>query len=487
MVNQLHIFNFPFMAQGHMLPALDMANLFTSRGVKVTLITTHQHVPMFTKSIERSRNSGFDISIQSIKFPASEVGLPEGIESLDQVSGDDEMLPKFMRGVNLLQQPLEQLLQESRPHCLLSDMFFPWTTESAAKFGIPRLLFHGSCSFALSAAESVRRNKPFENVSTDTEEFVVPDLPHQIKLTRTQISTYERENIESDFTKMLKKVRDSESTSYGVVVNSFYELEPDYADYYINVLGRKAWHIGPFLLCNKLQAEDKAQRGKKSAIDADECLNWLDSKQPNSVIYLCFGSMANLNSAQLHEIATALESSGQNFIWVVRKCVDEENSSKWFPEGFEERTKEKGLIIKGWAPQTLILEHESVGAFVTHCGWNSTLEGICAGVPLVTWPFFAEQFFNEKLITEVLKTGYGVGARQWSRVSTEIIKGEAIANAINRVMVGDEAVEMRNRAKDLKEKARKALEEDGSSYRDLTALIEELGAYRSQVERKQQD
>ena len=85
-----------------------------------------------------------------------------------------------------------------------------------------------------------------------------------------------------------------------------------------------------------------------------------------------------------------------------------------------------GLIIRGWAPQVLILDHEAIGAFVTHCGWNSTLEGITAGKPMVTWPIFAEQFYNEKLVTDVLKTGVGVGVKEWLRVHGDHVKSEAV-------------------------------------------------------------
>lgn len=475
MVQQLHVFFFPFFAHGHMLPTLDMAKVFCSRGVKATIITTPLHAPVFNKAIEKCVHLGLDISIRVVKFPAVEAGLPEGTESPDQLKSDD-MLPNFFLATSLLQEPVEQLLQECRPHCFVADMFFPWATDSAAKSGIPRLVFHGSSSFALSASMNVRRYKPYRSVSSDDEPFVIPELPHDIYITRGQVSTYDREEIESEFTKMLERVRDSELRSYGVIVNSFYELEPDYADYYKKTLGRRAWHVGPFVLINK-EAEDKAERGKKSAIDQHQCLEWLGKKKPNSVVYVCFGSMTNFTAAQLHEIAKGLEASGQQFIWVVRSCVDEEDSKRWFPEGFEDRMKERGLIIKGWAPQLLILEHEAVGAFVTHCGWNSTLEGVCCGVPMVTWPLFAEQFFNEKLLTDVLKIGVGVGAQQWSRRTTEIIKAEALTKAVDRIMVGEEALNIRGRAKALKEKAWKAVEEGGSSYADFNTLMEELSTY----------
>jgi UDP:flavonoid glycosyltransferase YjiC (YdhE family) len=133
-----------------------------------------------------------------------------------------------------------------------------------------------------------------------------------------------------------------------------------------------------------------------------------------------------------------------------------------------------GLIIRGWAPQVLILDHEAIGAFVTHCGWNSTLEGITAGKPMVTWPIFAEQFYNEKLVTDVLKTGVGVGVKEWLRVHGDHVKSEAVEKTITQIMVGEEAEEMRSRAKKLGQTARKAVEEGGSSYSDFNALIEEL-------------
>jgi UDP:flavonoid glycosyltransferase YjiC (YdhE family) len=262
--------------------------------------------------------------------------------------------------------------------------------------------------------------------------------------------------------------------SFGVVVNSFYELEPAYADYYKKVLGRRAWNVGPVSLCNR-DTEDKAGRGKETSIDHHECLKWLDSKKPNSVVYICFGSTTNFSDSQLKEIAAGLEASGQQFIWVVRRNKKgQEDKEDWLPEGFEERMEGMGLIIRGWAPQVLILDHEAIGAFVTHCGWNSTLEGITAGKPMVTWPIFAEQFYNEKLVTDVLKTGVGVGVKEWLRVHGDHVKSEAVEKTITQIMVGEEAEEMRSRAKKLGQTARKAVEEGGSSYSDFNALIEEL-------------
>uniref|UniRef100_A0A803L7H5 2-hydroxyflavanone C-glucosyltransferase n=1 Tax=Chenopodium quinoa TaxID=63459 RepID=A0A803L7H5_CHEQI len=178
-----------------------------------------------------------------------------------------------------------------------------------------------------------------------------------------------------------------------------------------------------------------------------------------------------------------LEASNQGFIWVVRRNNNvnggEEEKNEWLPHEFGKRMEGKGLIIRGWAPQVLILDHEAIGAFVIHCGWNSTLEGVSCGVPMVTWPVFAEQFFNEKLVIEILKIGVSVGAKECNRVVERIVKREDIKEAIRKVMVGEGALEIRNRAKKIKELATMAFEVDGSSYCNMQSLIHELISYNA--------
>jgi hypothetical protein len=470
---QLHMFFFPFMAQGHMIPTIDMAKLFASRGIKATIITTALNAPLLAKTIQRSKNLGVEIGVLVIKFPTIEAGLPEGCESFHMASSHG-VQQKFFKATTMLEPQIDQLLQEHAPDCLLADIFFPWATDTATKYGIPRLVFHGTGFFALCALECLRLSEPYKNVSSDSEPFSIPNLPNDIKLTREQLPDYLKENVEStEFAKFFKRCRESEARSYGVVVNSFYELEQDYVDHYRKVMGRKAWHIGPLSVCNK-DTEDKAQRGKESSIDEHGyCLKWLDTKKPHSVVYICFGSIADFNESQLTEIAMGLEASRQQFIWVVKKEKNH-GEEEWLPEGFEKRMEGKGLIIRGWAPQVLILDHEAVGGFVTHCGWNSILEGVAAGVSMVTWPVSAEQFFNEKLVTQVLKIGLSVGALRWVSLEGDSVNKDAIEKAVSRIMVGGEAGEMRNRAKVLGELARRAVEEGGSSVLDLNAGIEDL-------------
>ncbi|XP_028108056.1 UDP-glycosyltransferase 73C6-like [Camellia sinensis] len=161
-----------------------------------------------------------------------------------------------------------------------------------------------------------------------------------------------------------------------------------------------------------------------------------------------------------------------------------DGTSCWRSEGcyngFEERTKDRGLLIRGWAPQVLILSHRAIGGFLTHCGWNSTLEGVCAGLPMVTWPIFAEQFFNEKLIVQVLGIGVGVGAKVVVHLCKEekfgmLVKRENMKKAVEEVMdEWREGEERRKKARQLQGKAKKAMESGGSSYSNLTLLVEDI-------------
>lgn len=385
-----------------------------------------------------------------------------------------DLQPKFFKAITTLGPQLDRLLQLHRPDCLVADMFFPWATDVAARHGIPRLIFHGTCYFSLCASLCVYRHKPHKNVFSDTEPFLIPNLPGEIKFTRNQLPDFQKNDEETEFTKVYKATKEVEGRSYGVLINSFYELEPVYADHYRKGLGIKAWNIGPLFLYNKL-FEEKAKRGMEELfIEKHECLKWLNSQKPNSVVYICFGSLADFTDAQLMEIALGLEASGKEFIWVVKKEKHEGVKEEWLTEGYEKRMEGKGLIVRGWAPQVQILGHEAVGGFVTHCGWNSTLEGVCAGVPMVTWPVSAEQFYNEKVVTQILGIGVIIGNQKWARLVGDFVKRETIAKAVNQILEGKEAEEMRSRVKALGDMARMAIEEGGSSYLDFNAFIEEL-------------
>ncbi|XP_050210095.1 abscisate beta-glucosyltransferase-like [Mercurialis annua] len=462
------MFFFPFVGGGHQIPMIDIARTFASHGAKSTIVTTPNHALSFQKSISRDQTSGQTIFIHILK-------LPDNVDI-----ADTDMSAGPFTDTSILQEPFLNLLRESRPDCIVHDVFHRWCANAVDGTGIPRITFSGNACFPKCVQESMKRDKPHEKVSSDYEPFVVGGLPDKIELTRSQLSTFERYP-EVQENRHIVKMINPDKKSFGVVVNSFYELEPAYVEFFRKEMGNNAWLVGPVSLCNR-NIQDKAERGQKTTMDEQTILSWLDGKEHNSVLYISFGSLARLAPAQLLEIAHGLEASNHHFIWVVGKIFKstDEEQENLLPRGFEDRIREsqKGLIIKGWAPQLLILEHKALGGFVTHCGWNSTLEGVSCGLPMITWPITAEQFTNEKLITDVLKIGVKVGNMEWwsfkdpPRVTVQRDQVEA---AVKRLMGGsEESAEMKRRAKELGEKAKRAVEEGGSSYKDTEALIRKL-------------
>ncbi|XP_021903518.1 scopoletin glucosyltransferase-like [Carica papaya] len=484
--NQLHVMFLPYLAPGHMMPMVDIARSFASHGINVTILTTPKNVLPFASAVDRDIKSGKYIQFNVLHFPSSEFGLPEGCENLT-AAPTPKMTVKLFHAIDMLQPQVEQVFRECRPDCIVSDYLFPWTVDVAIELGIPRLAFNGSGFFNLCVAHNLEHYKPHMNVVSETESFVVPGLPDQITFTRSQLPDIVK--TKTRFSALFDKLKEVEKKSFGVLVNSFYELEPAYIDHSRKVIGLKVWPIGPASLLNN---DEKAERGDKPSIPKHSCLSWLDSKEPTSVVYICFGSLIRFTKSQITEMASALEESGHSFVWTIGKVLtvddthnnDQQQQNSWLPEGFEEKVTQsgQGLIIRGWAPQVLILTHPAIGGFLTHCGWNSIMEGISAGIPMVTWPIFAEQFYNEKLVTQALRFGVSVGNDTWKLWATEespLINKEKIKKAIIEIMNNsNEAIEMRKKARRLRELARKAVEEGGSSWSNIKDLIEGIRSYK---------
>lgn len=467
---------------------VDMAKILSQQGVIVSFITTPHNASRFNTVIDRAKSeSSAELQLVQIPFPWQEVGLPPGCESLDTLSSKT-LLDKFYKALGMLQKPIEDFLQKNDPlpiSCIISDKCLYWTSSTAQKFNVPRIVFHGMGCFSLLTSHNVKLYKPHLSVSSDAESFLVPRLPHKIKVTKAQLPG-EFISLNPDMDHVREKMKEAEETAFGVVVNTFTELEHGFAEEYKRSINKKIWCIGPLSACNK-KSLDKFERGNKARIDEQKCLEWLDSMNPGSVIYACLGSLCRLVPRQLIELGLGLESSNRPFIWVIKtEEKSHEELEKWLEDDkFAERVKDRGLLIKGWAPQILILSHRAIGGFLTHCGWNSVIEGICSGVPMITWPLFSEQFLNEKLIVEVLKIGVRIGVELPVRWGDEekvgvLVKRNDVENAIDELMMSSgrddefEGETRRDRARKLGETARTVMQEGGSSYLNVLSLIEDV-------------
>nr|UXY92004.1 UDP-glycosyltransferase UGT6 [Glycyrrhiza glabra] len=478
--HQLNVIFLPYPTPGHMNPMVDTARLFARHGASVTIITTIANASTLQKTIDSDFSSGHPIRTQVLQFPSAQVGLPDGVENIKDGTSP-EMLGKINRGISILKDQIELLFQDLQPDCIVTDMGYPWTVESASKLGIPRLYFYSSSCFSNCASYFVRKYRPHDNLVSDTHKFTIPCLPQSIEMTPLQLADWIRtkDHAAAGF---FEPMYESEKRSYGTLYNTFHELESDYEQLSKSTMGIKSWSVGPVSAWINKDDEKRANRGHIEDLAKEpEWLNWLNSRQNESVLYVSFGSLTRLPHAQIVELAHGLENSGHDFIWVIRKKDGDENGER-FLHDFEQRMKEsnKGCIIWNWAPQLLILDHPATGGIVTHCGWNSILESLNAGLPMITWPLFAEQFYNEKLLADVLKIGVPVGVKEnkfWTSMGEEgaMVRREEIMKAVETLMgSSQESKEMRMRAKKLADAAKRTIEEGGHSYNNLIQLIDEL-------------
>ena len=232
--------------------------------------------------------------------------------------------------------------------------------------------------------------------------------------------------------------------------------------------------IGPLIA----DAEERASE------DENACLSWLDSQPSGSVVFLCFGSRGTFSVVQVKEIAHGVERSGQRFLWVVKKPPQDEKTKQAekytaefdlegvLPEGFLERTKDRGMVVKTWAPQVGVLRKEAVGGFVTHCGWNSVLEAVSAGVPMVAWPLYSEQHMNRNILVNEMKMAIDLEQREYDG----FVSGDELERRVKELMEPEQGRELREKSLKMREMAMAALgSASGSSTRALAKLVEALG------------
>ncbi|MBA0549474.1 hypothetical protein Golob_020503 [Gossypium lobatum] len=260
---------------------------------------------------------------------------------------------------------------------------------------------------------------------------------------------------------VIDQMKKSTSNSFGYIVNSFHELEKVYVDSWNSEATPNVWYVEPLCI-----AEPERKPQKKPF-----WIQWLDQKlaQGCSVLYVAFGSQAEVSSKQLQQIAMGLQESKANFLWVLRK-----KESELLDEGFEERVKERGIVVKQWVDQSRILKHQCVEGFLSHCGWNSALESICYGVPILAWPMIAEQALNVRIVVEEIKVGLRVEST-CNGMKPLFVKWEGLMKMVKELMEGEMGKQARKRVKQVAELGKMAMADaDGSSWQTLDLLINEL-------------
>ncbi|KAL2528684.1 UDP-glycosyltransferase 83A1 [Forsythia ovata] len=444
-----HVLMIPYPVQGHVIPLMELAQCLAKQSIKITFVNSESTHNLIINSL-----SGRDILEDQIHL----ISIPDGLESNDRnVPGKlTEAVYKVMpRKIMELIQEMN-ISEDEKITCVIADQSLGWAQEVAKNMEIRRAAFLPAAAASLVLGFNIPKliddgiiDK--EGTPKQNQRFqFAPAMPimstSDFVWTRFQNVTMRK----LIFDLMVQNNKAVNSADW-LICNSTYDLEPG-----AFTLAPEIVPIGPLLASTGL--ENSA--GHFWTEDSD-CLKWLDQQPPYSVIYVAFGSFTVFNKPQFQELALALELINRPFLWVVRPDFTNEGTEA-FPEGFLDRVSTRGKLI-GWAPQQKVLNHPSTACFLSHCGWNSTIESVSNGVPILCWPYFADQFINQSYICDVWKVGL-----QFEQDTSETITREEIKNKIDQLL-GDNTY--KERALHLKELMMSSVR-GGKSGKNLNDFIE---------------
>ncbi|GMH01830.1 hypothetical protein Nepgr_003669 [Nepenthes gracilis] len=456
-----HILVFPYPAQGHMLALLDLTQQLALKGLTITILVTPKNLQLLDPIL----SSQPSIRTLILPFP-NHPKLPVGVENVKDIGNHGNSL--IIAALAKLRGPLIQWFKShpSPPQAILSDFFLGWTNNLADELNIPRIAFFSTASFLACVFSYL-----WLHIDTVRHLPVVefPDLPGLPSFIQAHTPSIFRQYRDSDSDwEVTRDGMIANLSSWGIVFNSFSALEGDYLEHMKkkSVHGR-VYGVGPLTL---MAGSERLNRVNPDSETKYSVLKWLDNQPEGSVLYVCFGSQKLLTTAQMEALASGLEHSMTRFIWVVRSGfsgkVEGEEGHGTVPGGFEERVGCRGLVIK-WAPQVEILSHRAVGGFLSHCGWNSVLESVAAGVMILAWPTEADQFVNARLLVDDL--GVAVRVCEGGDAAPDSVE---LARIISESLSGN--VPQKERAKALREKTLEAAKAGGSSSTAMDELVEEL-------------
>lgn len=467
-----HAVIFPYPAQGHINPMMQLAKKLAAHGVSITIITLDYYLSRISQSQQTHPSSSSHNGIRLIGIPD---GLPDDCNR-------DLMGPYLGPAIEKLGGAMENLLLDLLAQqpitCVIGDCFLSRVREVVNKLQLPRIVFWPQCAttFTLQYHIDAIIATGFDPFEGTVNHFgpklqpldlitcvpgVVPIHPAYLPFQNpfgVQALQWVKSWIAEQFGNM--------DEAFWVIGNAIEELEPKVCNGI-----PKFQPMGPLIPSAFLGEEDSHDtRTGTSFWKEDDCTQWLDMQPHSSVVYVSFGSLTKFSIAQIQEIALGLLASKHRFLWVVRPdsvIEDVTNVLEALPEGFADEAKEQGQIIS-WAPQAAVLAHPAVCGFFSHCGWNSTLESICTGVPLLGWPHMFDQVTNCWLAANEWKIGVALKTDEDNKTDRREVE-----RAVRLLMEGEAAEEMRTRAAKLKDVARMAIK-DGSSHKRFELLIEEL-------------
>ncbi|KAL3532863.1 hypothetical protein ACH5RR_006384 [Cinchona calisaya] len=443
--SHIAVFAFPFGT--HTAPLLDLVQRLAASApdVKFSFFSTSE-----SNSLIFSGSKADDLG--NIKAYNVSDGIPDG-----HIFGGNQHLEAVGLFIKATPDNFVKVVKEAEEDagvkisCLVTDAFLWFACDLAEEIGVPWIPFWTAASSSLSAhlyTDEIRREIATSERSEQTLALIpglqglnINDLPNEVLM----------DSQESPLAHMLYNMALKLPKATAVVLNSFEEIDPAITTDLKSML-KKFLNIGPSPL---LAAASK----KPPSADKDECLSWLEKQNNASVVYISFGTVISPPPDEIVALANALETCEVPFLWSLK-----DHAKKHLPEGFIDRARNNNGKFVTWAPQVRVLEHGAVGVFVTHCGWNSILESISFGVPLICRPFFGDQKLNSRMVQDGWKIGLKVDGGVFTKSGT--------INAIQYILSSDKGKAISENVRVLKEKALDAVKPNGSSTRNFQELIE---------------
>uniref|UniRef100_A0A7N1A3X6 Glycosyltransferase n=1 Tax=Kalanchoe fedtschenkoi TaxID=63787 RepID=A0A7N1A3X6_KALFE len=468
----------PYPAQGHINPFMQLAKLLHSKGFHITFVNNEYN----HRRLIRSNGVDFVEGLEGFRFAA----IPDGLPPSDRDATQDIPALSYNIHHNVLKQPFSELLtklnstQDAPPiTCVIPDAIMGFGKEAADEQGIPSVLFWTAsvCGFMGHSQyfELAKRGiLPFKDDSFRTDGTLdtpiewVPGMPN---MRLKDLPSFMRvTNLDDIMFNYLGKSCQQSLKSSAILFNTFYEFEEQVLEA-IKKLHSNIYAAGPLsLLLRHIHGTENYGSVNPSLWKEDpQCLEWLDKRAPESVVYVNYGSITVMSDQHLREFAWGLANSKHPFLWVVRPDVVADGSGGGLPQEFYDEIEDRGLIVS-WCPQAAVLKHPSVGAYLSHCGWNSISESVAGGVPLLCWPFFAEQQTNCRYACTVWGTGLELN---------HDVKREELTELVKEIMEGEKGKVLRRNAKEWRRKAELVTDVGGSAYSEFERFVKEALHYEN--------
>ncbi|CAI9777420.1 unnamed protein product [Fraxinus pennsylvanica] len=445
-----HVLLIPFPGQGHVLPLMEVALHLVKYGFKITFVNSEFIHERVVKSMPETDN---------VRELIRMISLPDGLESSDDRSDMRKMWASIIRVMpGELKVLIERIngSESDKISCIIADANLGWAMEVAEKMGIKKVAFWPAAAALFALLFKIP--SLIDKGIIDSEGTPMKNQIIQLSQAMPPMKTVDffwnclGDEVEQKiFFKLLFENMQSVKSPDRLICNSSNWLEPGTFASFPDFLP-----IGPLLASNGLGKSAGNFWQQDSA-----CLSWLDQQPRNSVIYVAFGSSTVFDQNQFKELALSLELTKRPFLWVVRENTTEDVDNA-YPIGFHERVHNWGRVV-AWAPQQNVLSHPSVACFISHCGWNSTVEGISNGVPFLCWPYLSDQTFNQSYICDCLKIGLKL-----NKDDSGIIRHEEISNKLEQIL-GDER--FKELASNLQSNVLNSVREGGSSYNNFKDFV----------------